>query len=80
MIGKGEEALFSGDVMHHPLQIVRPDWNSVFCEWHDEARASRRWALEHAAERNMLFFTSHFAERSAGRVGRIGDHFTWTYE
>jgi glyoxylase-like metal-dependent hydrolase (beta-lactamase superfamily II) len=76
----GYEALFGGDVMHHPLQIVRPDWNSVFCEFHDEARASRRWALEHAAERNRLFFTTHFAESSAGRVGRIGERFTWTYE
>jgi len=75
-----EEALFSGDVMHHPLQVVRPDWNSVFCEWQDEARASRRWALEHAAERRLLFFTPHFAESSAGYVTRHGDRFDWRYE
>jgi glyoxylase-like metal-dependent hydrolase (beta-lactamase superfamily II) len=76
----GEEALFSGDVMHHPLQVVRPDWNSVFCEWQDEARASRRWALEQAADRDLLFFTAHFAESSAGRVRRTGGRFAWTYE
>lgn len=76
----GEGALFSGDVMHHPLQVVRPDWNSVFCEWQEEARASRRWALEQASERDLLFFTTHFAESSAGRVRRTGDRFTWTYE
>src|SRR5699024_3871015 len=46
---RGENALFCGDVMHHPLQLVRPDWNSVFCEWQDEARASRRWVLEQAS-------------------------------
>lgn len=75
----GEEAIFSGDVMHHPMQVYRPDWNSVFCEWHDDARASRRWALEHAAERKLLFFTPHFAGTSAGHVKRTGDKFSWEY-
>jgi glyoxylase-like metal-dependent hydrolase (beta-lactamase superfamily II) len=77
---EGQQALFSGDVMHHMFQVMRPDWNSVFCEWPDEARASRRWALEHAAERNLLFFTPHFAETSAGYVTRQGDRFAWRYE
>lgn len=77
---KGEEALFTGDVMHHPLQVVRPDWNSVFCEWLEDARASRRWVLELAAERNLLLFTPHFAETSAGYVTRRGDRFAWRYE
>ena len=77
---KGQAALFTGDVMHHPLQVVRPDWNSVFCEWQDEARASRRWVLEQGAERNLLLFTPHFAETSAGYVTRQGDRFAWRYE
>jgi glyoxylase-like metal-dependent hydrolase (beta-lactamase superfamily II) len=77
---KGQEALFTGDVMHHPLQVVRPDWNSVFCEWLDDARASRRRVLELAAERNLLLFTPHFAETSAGYVTRQGDRFAWHYE
>jgi len=77
---KGGSAIFTGDVMHHPLQVRRPDWNSIFCEWQDEARASRRWVLEEAAERNHLLFTSHFAETSAGHVTRQGDRFSWHYE
>jgi glyoxylase-like metal-dependent hydrolase (beta-lactamase superfamily II) len=77
---KGQAALFTGDVMHHPLQVVRPDWNSVFCEWQDEARASRRWVLEQGAERNLLLFTPHFAETSAGYVTSQGDRFSWRYE
>ncbi|MBZ7448232.1 MBL fold metallo-hydrolase [Klebsiella michiganensis] len=77
---KGFSAIFTGDVMHHPLQVRRPDWNSIFCEWQDEARASRRWVLEEAAERNHLLFTSHFAETSAGYVTRQGDRFSWHYE
>lgn len=76
----GHAALFTGDVMHHPLQVVRPDWNSVFCEWQDEARESRRWVLEQAAGRNLLLFTPHFAETSAGYITRHGDRFAWHYE
>src|SRR5215831_1789254 len=55
---RGEQALFWGDVMHHPLQFVRPDWNSVFCEFPDAARKARRWAMNHVAETNALVFTT----------------------
>ncbi|MFX6907687.1 MBL fold metallo-hydrolase, partial [Acinetobacter baumannii] len=57
---RGEEALFAGDVMHHPLQVYAPDLNSCFCEYLDSARRSRRLVLEEAAERNTLVFSSHF--------------------
>ena len=76
---QGEQALFWGDVMHHPLQFVRPDWNSVFCEFPDAARKARRWALNHAAETNALVFTTHFAESSVGRVSRERDRLTWQF-
>ena len=76
---RGEQALFWGDVMHHPLQFVRPDWNSVFCEFPEAARKSRQWAMNHAAETNALVFTTHFAESSVGRVSRVGDRLTWHF-
>jgi glyoxylase-like metal-dependent hydrolase (beta-lactamase superfamily II) len=76
---RGEQALFWGDVIHHPVQFVRPDWNSVFCEFPDAARKARRWAMNHAAETNALVFTTHFAESSAGRVTRVGDRLTWHF-
>ncbi|WP_315756712.1 MULTISPECIES: MBL fold metallo-hydrolase [unclassified Bradyrhizobium] len=76
---RGERALFWGDVMHHPLQVARPDWNSVYCEFPDAARTSRRWAMNHAAETGSLVFTTHFAESSAGRISRDGDRFAWHF-
>ena len=76
---QGERALFCGDVMHHPIQTLHPEWNSVFCEWQDDARRSRRHVLELAADHNLLVFTSHFAETSAGYVSREGDGFQWRY-
>lgn len=73
-------AMFSGDVMHHPLQVIYPEWNSVFCEWQDAARQSRLRVLEQAAEHDLLLFTPHFAESSAGYVSRSGAGFSWRYE
>ena len=74
---EGEHALFSGDVMHNPIQIARPAWNSVFCEFQDDARLSRKWALDYAADKEAMFFSSHFAGSSAGRIVREGDAYTW---
>ena len=76
---QGEQALFWGDVMHHPLQFARPDWNSVYCEFPDAATKARHWAMAHAADTNALVLTTHFAESSAGRVSRDGNQFTWRF-
>jgi glyoxylase-like metal-dependent hydrolase (beta-lactamase superfamily II) len=72
-------AVFSGDIMHQPLQVFRPEWNSAFCEDGDRARRSRWWLLEHAAETDATVFTAHFASSSAGRVTRIGNRFDWCF-
>ena len=75
----GQEALFLGDVMHHPLQVYRPDLRSVYCEFPEASRASRRWILSYASESHALCFTSHFAESSAGCVTRGTDGFRWQF-
>jgi glyoxylase-like metal-dependent hydrolase (beta-lactamase superfamily II) len=75
----GQKAIFSGDIMHQPLQVYRPDWNSTFCEHKELARTSRRWLLEQAAEDRATVFSAHFANTSAGYVTRSGDQFDWRF-
>lgn len=76
---QGHTALFSGDVMHSPLQVYRPQWNSMFCLDQPLARASRQWLLDHAAKTGAVVFPAHFPETSAGTV-RQGPHgFDWHY-
>jgi glyoxylase-like metal-dependent hydrolase (beta-lactamase superfamily II) len=75
----GQRGIFSGDIMHQPLQVFRPDWNSAFCEHSEQARASRRWLLEQSAEEDATVFTAHFANSSAGCVTRRGDAFDWRF-
>lgn len=79
IVSRGQEALFSGDVMHHPLQVYDPEMNTCFCEFPEAAVRSRRWALDYAAEHNALLFSTHFAESSVGHVSRTGDRFDWRF-
>ena len=75
----GQEALFLGDVMHHPLQVYRPDLRSVYCEFPEASRASRQWILSYASENHALCFSSHFAESSAGYISRGINGFQWQF-
>lgn len=79
LVSRGEQALFAGDVMHHPLQVHEPALHSCFCEFPQAALRSRTWVLEDAAERGTTVFTTHFAQSSAGRISRRGDAFSWQF-
>jgi glyoxylase-like metal-dependent hydrolase (beta-lactamase superfamily II) len=71
----GQEALFTGDIMHHPLQVYRPDWNSGFCLDQAAARATRRKVLEHCCEHGSLMLPAHFAAPHGGYISAKGDRF-----
>jgi glyoxylase-like metal-dependent hydrolase (beta-lactamase superfamily II) len=72
---EGQRGVFTADVFHQPMQIVRPDWNSCFCEIADVAIATRRKLLAEAAESEAVLFPSHPGKPHAGRVAREGAGF-----
>jgi glyoxylase-like metal-dependent hydrolase (beta-lactamase superfamily II) len=69
----GGRALFCGDAIHSPAQLVRPDWASAFCQDPVEAVATRTALLDRAAEEDMLLFPAHFRDEKAMRIRRNGD-------
>ncbi len=73
----GEEALFAADVMHHPVQIVCPEWNSRYCIWPEVARATRAGFLIRAAQREALVLPMHFGAPYCGYVRRQGNGFAF---
>ena len=75
----GAWALFAGDVVHHPVQVHQPNLLSVFDAERDRTLASRRWALDFAADRKATMFSSHFPAPSAGTVTRSGDAYAWRF-
>lgn len=79
LAAQGEQALFTGDVVHNPIQIYRPRWNSAFCEDAAQARSSREWMLAYAVAKKALLFTAHFPESSAGYIAATEKGFDWRF-
>jgi glyoxylase-like metal-dependent hydrolase (beta-lactamase superfamily II) len=74
---QGQEALFTGDIMHHPIQIHRPDWSSAFCSDREQVKVTRRRILEHAAAKGSLLYPAHFAGSFIGRVAERAGGFAY---
>lgn len=72
---EGERAVFVGDLLHSPAQILHADWNSCFCEDQKMASASRRRILSRAADENELLIPAHLGGAHAAEVVRKGDEF-----
>ena len=68
----GVTGLFTGDIVHHPVQIAAPECNSFACADAGAARATRKRVLEECAECNHLLVPAHFAAPHFGRVVRKG--------
>ncbi|MEU7637113.1 MBL fold metallo-hydrolase [Streptomyces sp. NPDC039016] len=70
-----ERAVFTGDLLHSPLQIAEPDDCPGFDEDEPRARNSRRRVLGEAADSGALLLPAHFPGPGAAEVRRVGDRF-----
>ena len=68
----GRQACFSGDIMHHPIQVYHPDWSSQFCSDQELSAKSRRKLLEDCVESNALLCPAHFPGANAGYIKPAG--------
>jgi glyoxylase-like metal-dependent hydrolase (beta-lactamase superfamily II) len=75
---RGQEAVITGDLMHHPIQCIHPEWNCGFDSIPDLARSTRRAFLERYADQPMLVLGTHFATPSAGHIVKDGS--VWRFE
>lgn len=66
--GGARDAVFVGDLVHSPHQILHPEHCCSFDLDREEARVSRRRVLEKAVARGAMVFPAHFAGRAAARV------------
>jgi glyoxylase-like metal-dependent hydrolase (beta-lactamase superfamily II) len=72
---RGEKALFCGDILHHALQVYHPEWNSFACLDQDNARKSRRAAIEHCAGSGALLMPCHFGAPFTCHIDHKGGGF-----
>ncbi len=72
---RGEEALITGDFLHHPVQMARPDWASTADSDPAQGEATR-WAMfRELAGSKVLVIGTHFAGATAGHIVRDGETF-----
>ncbi len=65
---RGETAFITGDMMHHPCQVSRPDWTSEFDGDKQAGAARRRTMIREWADKPCLVIGTHFAAPTAGRI------------
>ncbi len=75
---KGQEAVITGDLMHHPIQCQYPEWDDGFDSDGAQAKKTRRAFCEKYADSGVLVFGTHFATPSAGKISKHGDAFRFT--
>lgn len=72
---RGEEAVITGDLMHHPIQLARPDLPMNADSDKAQGIATRRAFCERFADSGVTVIGSHFCEPTAGRI--VSDAKNW---
>jgi glyoxylase-like metal-dependent hydrolase (beta-lactamase superfamily II) len=70
---RGERAVITGDMIHHPCQLPHPEWASIADTDANESTRTRRRFLERFADQPVLVIGTHFTAPTAGHVVRDGD-------
>ena len=73
----GQQALITGDALHHPCQMERVDWCSPADFDSQAAQNTRAGMLNQAADDGVLVIGTHFAAPTAGRVRRNAQGTFW---
>ena len=75
----GAPGVFWGDVIHHPVQLIRHDLPFAFDTDGAAACKVRKATMERLAGTDTLCFPAHFRRTSAGHVKRDGDAFRYEW-
>jgi glyoxylase-like metal-dependent hydrolase (beta-lactamase superfamily II) len=70
--------VFAGDVLHHPVQVYRPAWNTVVDIQPEIAAATRAAFLERVADSGTLVLPCHFGPPNCGFIRRDGVGYAFT--
>jgi glyoxylase-like metal-dependent hydrolase (beta-lactamase superfamily II) len=77
LASRGADAVITGDLMHHPVQIAEPTWQTTFDTDPDEARETRRAFCARYADRPVTVLGTHFHHPTAGRI--VGHRDAWRF-
>jgi glyoxylase-like metal-dependent hydrolase (beta-lactamase superfamily II) len=64
----GREAWFTGDVFHHPIELIHPEIDARTCDDFSQTIVTRRRLVDKFVETGALVIPAHFAEPHVGFV------------
>lgn len=70
---RGENAIITGDMTHHPCQMARPEWAANADYDQTQAVATRRDFLARYSDEPVLVIGTHFATPTAGNIVSDGE-------
>ncbi|MGH7316340.1 MAG: MBL fold metallo-hydrolase [Candidatus Rokuibacteriota bacterium] len=73
LASRGADAVITGDLMHHPVQVAEPEWHTSFDTDPVEARETRRAFCGRYADRSVTVLGTRFHHPTAGRIVSHGD-------
>ena len=70
-------AIFTGDLMHHPIQVNQPSLETNFCFDPKLAVKTRNQFIEDNIDQNIIIFPAHFSGQTKGllKSSKIGNIF-----
>ena len=74
---QGQEAVITGDLMHHPMQCAMPHRDATFDMDKDAGRATRMGFVDTYKDSGVLVIGAHFFEPTAGHIETAVDGQTW---
>lgn len=74
----GQEAVITGDLVHHPVQFTAPEWVMTADDDPPQASATRREFRERYADSGFLIFGTHFAGPSCGHLSHTDGRWVFT--
>tara|TARA_B100001971_G_C18237328_1_gene568234 strand:+ start:763 stop:1671 length:909 start_codon:yes stop_codon:yes gene_type:complete len=67
--------ILCGDAIHHPVQLIHPEWSTNFCSDPEQSRATRMAFLSDYADTQTAILPAHFQAPDYGRIERDGKSF-----
>jgi glyoxylase-like metal-dependent hydrolase (beta-lactamase superfamily II) len=77
---RDDHAVFMGDVVHHQLQLAKPEWSTRACSDMELSRRTRTRLIEEHAGQGTLLLPAHFPAPTAGRIRRHGAAYRYAFE
>ena len=77
---RGDRAIFLGDVIHHQLQLAKPEWSTLACTDRELSRKTRTRLIQEHAEHGTRLLPAHFPAPTAGRIVRHGSAYRYEFE